>query len=115
MSPFYSPLKSHAHGPRGYLIAIAANLVALGLSLAAVPAIYATPFMFFFAAGMITAWYGGYRHSAFSIALSAFLVNYFLSVPLRTLDISSEDAFRTVLFVLVAGGTVFIVGALRRA
>ncbi|MCU1284531.1 MAG: multi-sensor signal transduction histidine kinase [Acidobacteriales bacterium] len=115
MSPFYSPLRPYANTYKGFLIAVAANLVALGLSLATVPAIYATPFMFFFAAGMITAWYGDYRHSALSIVLSAFLVNYFLTAPLQDIGFSSEDAFRTILFVLVAGGTVFVVGALRRA
>ena len=47
------------------------------------------PFIFFFPAIVLTAWYGRLRLALLSIGLSAFLANYFFLEPRHTLGISN--------------------------
>jgi PAS domain S-box-containing protein len=83
------------------------------LSLAARPAIYATPYMLFSGAVLASAWLGSFRQSLIPIGLGALFVNYFLRPPGGHFSLSPEELQRAAVWVLVAGTFAFSVGRLR--
>jgi PAS domain S-box-containing protein len=66
------------------------------------PVISRTPFGLFYAAVMLSAWYGGLRHGLLATALSAVAGAYFFLPPAKTLDLELRDLISIVLFLMVA-------------
>jgi len=88
-----------------YVIAVGVVLLAWLLREAGTPlwGPTALPFIFFFPAIVISAWYGRLRLALISIALSAFLAAYFFLQPRFTLAIEkSVDVLALISFVVVA-------------
>src|SRR5260370_4033790 len=83
------------------------------VSLAARPAIYATPYMLFSGAVLASAWLGSFRQSLVPIGLGALFVNYFLRPPGGHFSLSPEDLQRAAVWALVAGTFAFSVSRLR--
>ncbi|HEV3467703.1 MAG TPA: PAS domain S-box protein [Pyrinomonadaceae bacterium] len=72
-------------------------------------------FIFFFPAVLLTALRAGRGPALLAIALSALAGNYFFLPPFYSLSLGFEEAFQTVLFVLVAGTVVYLSDRSRRA
>ena len=67
-----------------YTVAIGAAVVALVLSLLVRPILEPTPFLLFFAAIALSAWYGGLLPGCLTTALALVATNYFLIPPITT-------------------------------
>jgi PAS domain S-box-containing protein len=101
-----------------YGVAVIAAAVATLLRLALTPLIGATtvPFITFFPAVLVGAWFGGFRAGVFSLLLSALAADYFFVEPLHTLRIPNPvDEVALVIFVVVGLGIAFLSHAQRRA
>ena len=86
-----------------YGVAVLVVCLAAGLTLLLPPIAHGTPFLFFFAAVMLSAWYGGLGPALLTIILAAAWSNYFLLPPLYSLQVAAPaDMLRLGLFVLVA-------------
>ena len=85
-----------------YGIAIVAVVLALTLMLGLEPwlGMTRTPFLLFFGAIAIAAWYGGLKPGLVATVLSVFFSNYFFHYPTRTLTIDPDDLLRLGLFAL---------------
>jgi len=70
----------------------------------------ALPFIFFFPAVAIAAWYGGGRPGMLAVALSAFAAHWFFSAPIHTFSRSRYDILALVAFLLAS---LLIVGAIQ--
>lgn len=93
---------------------LATGLAAL-LSLAAVPAIYSTPYMLFAAAVIASVWFCSFRQSLLTIGMGAVFVNYFLRPPYRHFSLQPGELLRAAVWLIVAGGFAFLVSKLRES
>ena len=77
-----------------YLVAVGVVLLALGLKLLVTSPTdeFVGPVLFFSAAVMVSAWYGGLASGLASVALSALLVNFFFLPPWRSATTGSTAA-----------------------
>src|SRR5687768_13478892 len=98
-----------------YIVAIGAAVVALVLSLLLRPIIEPTPFLLFFAAVALSAWYGGLLPGCLTAALAVVATNYFLIPPYNAFSLSLNDLTRGVIFVFVAALISSLTEARRRA
>jgi signal transduction histidine kinase len=85
-----------------YGVATLTVAAALLLTLFLWPWIEPHPTSLFLAAVTVSAWYGGLRPSLLATALAALAVDYFFIAPLYQLELSLDNAVRTLVFVLVA-------------
>src|SRR5262245_60939071 len=86
-----------------YGVAVLVVCLAAGLTLLLPPVATGTPFLFFFAAVILSAWYGGLGPAPLTILLAAAWSNYFLLPPLHSLQVGAPaDMLRLGLFLLVA-------------
>jgi signal transduction histidine kinase len=93
----------------GYGLAAAAVAAALGIKLALVPWVeHDTPFLLFFAAVLVAAWFGGMGAGVFATALAAAASAFFFMHPY--LDIRVEHPAQRVRIVLFIIESVFISG-----
>ncbi|MCL1468496.1 PAS domain S-box protein [Argonema galeatum] len=85
-----------------YSVAVLAVALALLLMLLLDPwlAIAKTPFLLFFGAVMVSAWYGGLGPGLLATFLSALLSSYFFLSPIYSLDLDLSSTLRLLLFVL---------------
>jgi PAS domain S-box-containing protein len=79
------------------------------------PVINRTPFALFYAAVMLSAWYGGLKQGLLATALSALLGAYFFLPPARTLDLELRDIISIILFLMVASLISALTDSRRRA
>lgn len=116
MTPVIFPLRpAELTGPKAYGVATAAVGAAFLLSWLLTPLIYAVPFMFFFAAVMVSAWFGRFRHGIFATLLSVLVADYFFARPIHQFFKGPEELVRDILFVLVALGIAFLGSNLSRS
>jgi len=98
---------------RAPLLRYGFTLITISLALLltlGVPAIRSgTPFVFFFLAVALSAWYGGLRAGLFSIVLGIFSVNFWVFPPSAALSTTLAQAIQTVVFLAVAGVIVWLV------
>jgi len=88
---------------RRYGVAVLSVALAGLLTLLLPPVAEGAPFAFFFAAVMVSAWYGGLGPGLLAIALSVILSAYFLFPPFYSLHVGAAgDLLRLSLFILVA-------------
>lgn len=73
-----------------------------------------TPFLFFWAAVMVSAWYGGLRPGLFSTALSALVVGYLFLPPNFTLA-ETAKIYRLIIFLIEGTLISLLSGALHAA
>lgn len=85
-----------------YGVAVLAVVLALGLMLWLDPwlAMTQSPFLMFFGAVMVSAWYGAMKPGVLSTFLSALLSNYFFIAPKYSLALDLPNSVRLSLFVL---------------
>lgn len=85
---------------RSYAIAVVVVAVALGLMLILDPWLdmSSTPFLLFFSAVMVSAWYGGWKSGLLATFLSVLLSNYFFISPIYSLKFDLPDLVRMGLF-----------------
>jgi two-component system, sporulation sensor kinase E len=103
MTPVVFPLRpAELEGVRAYGVAIAAVGLAFALSWLLTPLIYAIPFMFFFGAVMVSAWFGRLRHGVFAALLSVVVADYFFAQPIHRFLKGPEELVRDVLFLAVS-------------
>lgn len=97
-----------------YGVSILSVAIALLLKLLFYPLIdlQQYPFLTFFAAVMVSAWYGGIGPGLLATALSAFASNYFFLAPAYSLSVSFHSILSTSLFVLEGGAIVTLAGEL---
>lgn len=90
-----------------YGVAVVAVVLALLLMLLLDPwlAIAKTPFILFFGAVMVSAWYGGLGPGLLATFLSALLSSYFFLSPIYSLDLDLSS--RTLLLLFVLQGILF--------
>jgi PAS domain S-box-containing protein len=102
---------------KNYGVAIAVIFLATGLMLVLDPysELTKSPFLLFFGATTISAWYGGRGPGLVATALSALLSNYFFLEPLFTLSLNLASGIRMALFILQCGLISVLVGSLRLA
>jgi PAS domain S-box-containing protein len=70
-----------------YGVALLSVALALGTNLLLSPYLYPTPTPLFFAAVMVSAWYGGLKPGLLATALSTLAIHYFFVEPLYSLNI----------------------------
>jgi PAS domain S-box-containing protein len=87
--------------PRASL-AVAAPLLAWLLSGMLRPLVLPNPFIFFFAAVALSAWYGGLWPGLLSALLSLLLVTYSFLEPLDTFELQASSVLRAGLFIVVS-------------
>ncbi len=104
-----------------YGVAVLAVLLALGLKLLLEPLIREeSPFLIFFGAVMVSAWFGGLRSGLLATILSTLASDYFFLSPVYSLGIEEVgQRLRLALFVVegsfIGGMTAVMQGARRRA
>jgi PAS domain S-box-containing protein len=98
-----------------YVFVMLVVAVALLLSLMMEPVINRTPFALFYAAVMLSAWYGGLGHGLLATVLSAAAGAYFFLPPARTLDLELRDIISVLLFLMVASLISTLTDSRRRA
>jgi K+-sensing histidine kinase KdpD len=98
-----------------YAISIAS--VGLALGLASLLPYRADPshFTLFFAAVMVSAWYGGLGAGLVATILSAFSLDYFFITPIYTINLDWQAFLRLGVFLIVAIITSYLTTARRRA
>lgn len=74
-----------------------------------------TPFILFFAALTVSAWYGGQKAGLLATVLSALLVNFFFQTPLFRFGVDLADGVRLGIFILESVLISRLCGALRTA
>jgi PAS domain S-box-containing protein len=79
------------------------------------PVISRTPFALFYAAVMLSAWYGGLKQGLLATALSAVLGAYFFLPPARSMSLELRDLISIALFLLVASLISALTDSRRRA
>ncbi len=96
---------------------IAVVSVALALLLASILSSRADPshFTLFFAAVMVSAWYGGLGAGLLATVLSALSLDYFFISPIHALDFDLRALLRLSVFTLVAAVTSSLTAARKRA
>ncbi|WP_373530564.1 PAS domain S-box protein [Nostoc sp.] len=91
------------HSPfRRYGVTVLIVALALGLMLAIDPwlGMSKTPFLLFFSAVMVSAWYGGFKSGLLAIFLSGLLSDYFFILPAYDLSFDFSNVVRIGLFTL---------------
>jgi PAS domain S-box-containing protein len=100
-------------GFRSTAVTLLATGLAAALSVAAVPAIYTTPYMLFSGAVIVSVWFGSFRHALLSLALGGLFVNYFLRPPYGQFSLTSEELTRAVVWIVMGGACALLVEKLR--
>ena len=99
-----------------YLIAVLSIGVALGLKLLIDPLIVQdTPFLFVFAAVMVSAWYGGVGPGLLATALATLATDYLFLYPIGSLSGLSLEATPLVVFFLEGTLVSFLAARLRQS
>ncbi|MEH2337320.1 PAS domain S-box protein [Nostoc sp.] len=92
-----------------YTIALLSVALALGVTLLLRPFLSATPAALFFAAVMVSAWYGGFAPGLVATVLSTLVVNYLFLQPLYPLYITHRDILvRLAVFMITAGLIIWL-------
>ncbi|MFN6484696.1 MULTISPECIES: PAS domain S-box protein [unclassified Nostoc] len=86
-----------------YGVALLSVALALWTTLLLDPYLTPTPAALFFAAVMVSAWYGGLGPGLIATVLSTLAINYFFFKPLYSLNISHSLVIPLVVFMLTAG------------
>jgi PAS domain S-box-containing protein len=105
MSPFVLPLLASPRPPATlrYGVALGTLTMALVFSLLLHSLITPVPFILFFAAVAVNAWYGGLRIGLLTACIALLLTNYFLIEPYYALAFELGDLLRSAVFLFVAG------------
>ena len=98
-----------------YAIAIASVAAALSLALLLPSRADPSHFTLFFAAVMISAWYGGLGTGLIATVLSVFCLDYFFIAPIYSVDLDWRALLRISTFVIVALLTSSLTAARKRA
>ncbi len=93
--PFFSSIKRYCLA--GLAVAIALVIM---LILDSWISMSKTPFMLFFSAVMVSAWYGGLKPGIFATCLSIVFIDYFFLEPTYTLNFDPPNLVRIILFLL---------------
>jgi PAS domain S-box-containing protein len=99
----------------GYAVALGSVLAALAISRQFIDIFVQNPFMLFFAAVIVTAWYGGTRPAVLALVLSVLVSNYFLIPPFGTFSLEPANLVRSGGFTLVALLITSIYASLQRS
>src|SRR6185436_1401627 len=94
-----------------YGIAVAGTAAALGLSLFFPDFVRPNVFIFFFAAIILTAWYGGRGPALLATALALPIVTWFFLEPRHTFAVSGDAVQRLALFAALA----MLIGSMRES
>lgn len=102
-----TPRSPHAPAPdpssgAGYAVAVVSVALALLATLQVELLATRTPFALFFAAVIVTAWYGGRNPGILAIAMSAVLSDYFIIPPRHSLSFRWDSIAQVSTFVFVA-------------
>src|SRR6266545_6968274 len=81
-------------------VAVLSVAVALGLTLLLQPNMRPTPL--FFAAVILSTWYGGLIAGGLASLLAVLAIDYFLLAPIHSLDLSRESGLLLLIFMLTA-------------
>ena len=102
---------------RRYGVAVASVAIALLLMLWLNPWVAMTnsPFLMFFGAVIVSAWYGGKKPGLLATALSAVISTYFFVYPAYSLQLDVGSALRMLLFILQGILISFLLEALHTA
>ena len=98
-----------------YGIATVTVAVALILTLLLGTTAMLQPNVFFLAAVMISAWYGGLRSGLLSLALSILVISYFFLPHVYSFTTGLFDTLRVILFAVVAAPISLIISAHKRS
>lgn len=100
-----------------YSVAVASVAIASMLILWLNPwvAMIDSPFLMFFGAVIVSAWYGGKKPGLLSTTLSAVISSYFFTYPAYSLELDFSDSLRLLLFILQGILISFLLGALHTA
>jgi signal transduction histidine kinase/ActR/RegA family two-component response regulator len=100
----------------GYLIAVGATLLALLVTSLIWPILEGGPFIIFFSAVLVSAWYGGLGPGLLTIALTILLMAYFFAVPAHSLLVHDPAVIaRLGVFGLAAGLVTLFSNSRRQA
>ncbi|MEH2464071.1 PAS domain S-box protein [Nostoc sp.] len=92
-----------------YTIALLSVALALGVTMLLRPYLSATPSALFFAAVMVSAWYGGFAPGLLATILSTLVVNYLFLQPLYPQYITHRDILvRLAVFMITAGLIIWL-------
>ncbi|MEH1891394.1 MAG: PAS domain S-box protein [Nostoc sp.] len=92
-----------------YTIALLSVALALGITMLLRPYLSATPSALFFAAVMVSAWYGGFTPGLLATVLSTLVVNYLFLQPLYPQHITHRDILvRLTVFMITAGLIIWL-------
>jgi C4-dicarboxylate-specific signal transduction histidine kinase len=98
-----------------YAISIAAVAIALGLALLIPWGADPSHFTLFFAAVMLSAWYGGLGTGLVSTILSALALDYYFISPVHSIELDWRAFLRLAVFSIVAVVTSYLTTARKRA
>ena len=87
---------------RRYGVAVSAVALALLLTLAIPPVRNESPTALFFAAVMVSSWYGGLEAGLLATALATGAIDYFIMPPVYAVVLGPGEIVRISVFVLVA-------------
>jgi signal transduction histidine kinase len=98
-----------------YVVSVITVAAALGLNLLSWPLVRGTPSSLFFAAVMVSAWYGGLGPGILATVLSALSLDYFFIAPVYSLEFDLSAILRLSVFLAVALLTSYLTAARKRA
>ncbi|WP_292795172.1 PAS domain S-box protein [Nostoc sp. NMS7] len=98
-----------------YVIALLSVALALWATLRLNPYLSATPAALFFAAVMVSAWYGGLAPGLVATVLSTLAINYFLFKPLYSLNITNLNILVSLVVFMLTAGLISWLNESRRA
>ncbi|MBD1920225.1 PAS domain S-box protein [Microcoleus sp. FACHB-831] len=87
---------------QNYGLALLTVAIALLLTMLLSPLLARTPTPLFFAAVMLSSWYGGTKPGLLATILSALCINYFFQAPTYTLSFGFPELLLTTVFTLVS-------------
>ncbi|HEV8343993.1 MAG TPA: ATP-binding protein [Candidatus Binatia bacterium] len=99
----------------GYGVSVVTVVAALSLNLLSWPLVQGTPSSLFFAAVMVSSWYGGLGPGLLATVLSAIALDYFFITPVHSLSLDWSAIVRLSVFLLVALLTSYLTAARKRA
>jgi PAS domain S-box-containing protein len=106
---------SEAGRPERYDIAFLAVVVAFAASYVTWPYSRTMPWVFFFAAVMVSAWFGGQRPSLLATALLVVIGRYLFIRPFGTFSLTYDSIIQILVFTSVSLFIGFLSSAIRRA
>ncbi|HKD79003.1 MAG TPA: PAS domain-containing protein [Candidatus Angelobacter sp.] len=116
MTPVVFPLRpAELTGPKAYGVALAAVAVAFFFSWIFTPGIYAIPFMFFFGAVMVSAWFGQFQHGLFAALLSVVIADYFFAQPIYQFLKGPEEIVRDILFLVISATLAYLTSNVQKS